>query len=443
MHHLSANSSISLTLLYTDSNGQSFKYEGTGKINANSLTNPDLPRHQIYLYGINFPDSGISNATFRIQPQYNVIYLSCNQLSDSSAQPIANIDIRLNTDEAPIVYSPISSDFIGTDIARLDSIPKTTSQLTNDSGYITDSSLTDYLQTNTFKPVNWTWTVSTVASGPATHTIAFKDKVITRPDLPNPTEDDDCQLVLDRYWSDSDQHNTFTATPSSIKLKADDTKGELFLSSNSIDLEQEALADKEACEIHFYGDRMHLGTILSSGGKDIKYADIVTKDQLPTLPTNYVTTDTVQTITGDKIFANIKASSFVTTGTNPNVSITSGNILLKTSDNDRTTLTGTDITLTNTAHDVKFGAERLVIDEDTDNQYILAYKDIAKVSQIPTKTSLLTNDSGFITSSALTGYATTSDVSTAVSTAISGQTKETWTFTLADGSTVTKSVVLG
>ena len=30
-----------------------------------------------------------------------------------------------------------------------------------------------------------------------------------------------------------------------------------------------------------------------------------------------------------------------------------------------------------------------------------------------------------------------------VSTAISGQTKETWTFTLADGSTVTKSVALG
>ena len=35
--------------------------------------------------------------------------------------------------------------------------------------------------------------------------------------------------------------------------------------------------------------------------------------------------------------------------------------------------------------------------------------------------------------------ATKSDVSTAVS----NQTKETWTFTLADGSTVTKSVVLG
>ena len=69
----------------------------------------------------------------------------------------------------------------------------------------------------------------------------------------------------------------------------------------------------------------------------------------------------------------------------------------------------------------------------------LKYTDIAKVSQIPTTTSQLTNDSDFVTSTALTGYATTSDVSTA----ISSQTKETWTFTLSDGSTVTKSIVLG
>ncbi len=72
----------------------------------------------------------------------------------------------------------------------------------------------------------------------------------------------------------------------------------------------------------------------------------------------------------------------------------------------------------------------------------------------PTTTNELTNDSGFITNAALTGYATetwvgeqgyqtASNVSTAVSTAISNQTKETWTFTLSDGSTVTKSIVLG
>ena len=76
-----------------------------------------------------------------------------------------------------------------------------------------------------------------------------------------------------------------------------------------------------------------------------------------------------------------------------------------------------------------------------DNNFISS--DIARVSAIPTTTGELTNDSGFITNEALTGYATTSDVSTAVSTAISSQTKETWTFTLSDGSTVTKSVVLG
>ena len=68
-----------------------------------------------------------------------------------------------------------------------------------------------------------------------------------------------------------------------------------------------------------------------------------------------------------------------------------------------------------------------------------SYNDLSDKPTIPTTTNELTNDSGFITNAALTGYATTSDVSTA----ISSQTKETWTFTLSDGSTVTKSVVLG
>lgn len=151
-----------------------------------------------------------------------------------------------------------------------------------------------------------------------------------------------------------------------------------------------------------------------------------------------MTTDTVQTITGDKTFANIKASSFVTTGTNPKVSITSGNIQLRNSDSDQVILTGADITLSSAAHDVKFGAERLVIDEDTDYQYILAYKDIAKVSQIPTDNNQLANSAGYQTASEVSTAA-----STAASAAIASQTKETWTFTLADGSTVTKSVVLG
>ena len=72
-----------------------------------------------------------------------------------------------------------------------------------------------------------------------------------------------------------------------------------------------------------------------------------------------------------------------------------------------------------------------------------AYSDLTGTPTIPTTTGELTNNSGFITSAALTGYATTSDVSTA----ISSQTKETWTFEVDDGAggttTVTKSIVLG
>lgn len=90
----------------------------------------------------------------------------------------------------------------------------------------------------------------------------------------------------------------------------------------------------------------------------------------------------------------------------------------------------------------------------------------AKTSDIPTKTSQLTNDSGFITQhQSLAGYAKTSDIPTKVSqltndsgfiTAkdipqaqvpdLSGyalkSSAETWTFTLSDGSKVTKKVVL-
>ena len=132
--------------------------------------------------------------------------------------------------------------------------------------------------------------------------------------------------------------------------------------------------------------------------------------------------------------------------------------------NGITTLYSDNIELRDYPYSVKFYNNHInIVDSDNSINKDIYYKDIATVSQIPTTTGELTNDSGFITSAALTGYATetwvgeqgyqtASDVSTAltgyattsdVSTAISGQTKETWTFTLSDGSTVTKSVVLG
>lgn len=67
-----------------------------------------------------------------------------------------------------------------------------------------------------------------------------------------------------------------------------------------------------------------------------------------------------------------------------------------------------------------------------------SYNDLIDKPTIPTDNNQLANGAG---------YQTASDVSTAVSTAISSQTKETWTFEVDDGAggttTVTKSIVLG
>ena len=105
MNNLYAGSIINLTLTYTDSIGDYLKYEGTGTIHSYSFTEPDLPNHQIRIDDVNFPDLDISNATFRIQPQSNIIYINIKggQLSDIAAEPITNINIRINIDEEPIV----------------------------------------------------------------------------------------------------------------------------------------------------------------------------------------------------------------------------------------------------------------------------------------------------------------------------------------------------
>lgn len=381
-------------------------------------------------------------------------------------------------------------------------VPTKTSQLTNDSGYITDSSLTDYVQTNTFKPIEWSNTATDLKhdlilnvgdgfGGPANNgeyylslsdynsTGELSASVTVSPtyvDVSNGSGSSDARLTSSQfvmydpnnndktyvnagsitiegnigssahssilfgplnmtisnesgytliYYSDLKKLKDLPAVPTKTSELENDSG---FITSSALTgyATETWVGQQGYLTSVAWGDitgKPTFATVATSGS----YSDLTNK---PTIPTNYVTTDTVQTITGDKTFANIKASSFVTTGTNPKVSIASEGITLRSTDSGIVTLTGADITLSNTAHEVKFGAERLVIDKDTDYQYILSYKDIAKVSQIPTDNNQLANGAG---------YQTASDVSTA----ISGQTKETWTFTLSDGSTVTKSVVLG
>ena len=146
-HNLKTNDTIDLKLIYTDSTGSTTTTTGTGVIHSNSFIDPSLPKHQIRLASVSFPHLNISNATFRIQPQYSQIFITGNQLVDSSSQPITNITIGMDImyiDGEHIVYNKIDSNFIGADIARTANIPTTTGELTNDSGFITNSALNGY-----------------------------------------------------------------------------------------------------------------------------------------------------------------------------------------------------------------------------------------------------------------------------------------------------------
>ena len=221
------------------------------------------------------------------------------------------------------------------DITDKPTIPTTTGELTNNSGFITDASLANYLEKDTFKEINWSIT------DPDDSNITHKLTLKLEPGLSNK----EYRLKLEQYEGNFIKYGLYIA-----------------------DNENIVIGDATILNCTTLGK----GYIYIAAGRDTR---------------------------------------------------------------------------------ITFYADHLSI-HDFNNTTDINYKDIATVSQIPTTTSQLDNDSNFITSAALTGYATetwvgqqgyqtASQVSTAVSTAISGQAKETWTFTLSDGSTVTKSIVLG
>ena len=205
-------------------------------------------------------------------------------------------------------------------LITLPNYPTTTNELTNDSGFVTDASLANYLDKDIFKEINWSITDSNDSN--ITHKLTLNAY---------PVSNNEYQLKLEQHEGDSIKHSLS----------------------------------------------------ITSGGK---------------------------------ILISGSVFSF------KNTTLAEDSIALKSGVNTTT-----------------FFADHISLSSNIGSTKDINYKDIATVSQIPTTTSQLDNNSGFITNAALSGYATTSDVSTA----ISGQTKETWTFELADGSTVTKSVVLG
>ena len=134
---------------------------------------------------------------------------------------------------------------------------------------------------------------------------------------------------------------------------------------------------------------------------------------------------------------------------NKGLSITSsGNIVIDTGGllSKKITLAGDSIVISAGIQKTTFFADHISISNRIGDPKDINYKDIitnAALTGYATETWV--SEQGYVSQTWVgdQGYQTASDVSTAVSTAISSQTKETWTFELADGSTVTKSVVLG
>ena len=253
--------------------------------------------------------------------------------------------------------------------------------MTNDSGFITDASLANYLEKDTFKEINW----NSINSND--NTITYKLKITK--DATN----NEHKLKLTQYNSDEIKRDIDIT--SNVIIISDKTDGSdyTYLSAGDI------LITHNGIGVSIFPTYMHFGNT----NKKLYYKDIATVSQIPT---------TTGELTND--------SGFIT-----NAALTG----YATEDwvNQKGYLTSVawgDITGKPTLSTVATSG---------------SYNDLIDKPTIPTATSQLDNDSNFITNAALTGYATTSDVSTA----ISSQTKETWTFTLSDGSTVTKSIVLG
>ena len=387
---LDTGSEIPLKLSYTNSASEKITAVGTGTIHANSYIGPSQPKHQIRLVNVSFPDLNISNATFRIQPQYSQIYIDCPQFSDSNGQLVTNITIGMNITVGQdiggheVVYIPIDDRFISDNIAKISDIPTNLSQLTNDAGYITNINLNNYLETNNFKTINWTNSTSEHTSHKLT-LYYYGEKYI---------------LEMTGYNNGARTTKT-TIDESGILIKGQDDEFSSTLNNIELSLTDPSYITNITPNYIQIINKSHTGGTQTS--YTLNYRDIAKISNIPTK---------LSKLTNDSGFITSEALNGYATET------------WVGEQGYLTSVAWGDITDKPTLSTVATSG---------------SYNDLIDKPTIPTTTNELTNDSGFITSAALTGYATTSDVSTA----ISSQTRETWTFTLSDGSTVTKTVVLG
>ena len=288
-------------------------------------------------------------------------------------------------------------------LITLPNYPTTTNELTNDSGYVTLDSLadSDYLRKAVFKDIDWT-------NQEADNT-SYERRLLIQ--------------CLTGYEITLDRH--YIGPSGSINIggrhvKLTDDKIDLYTNANSrTTLYSDSINITNYPEsVKFYNNHINIVDSDNSINKDIYYKDIATVSQIPT---------TTGELTNDSGFITSTALNGYATET----WVEQKGYL--------TSVAWGDITGKPTLATVATSG---------------SYNDLSDKPTIPTTTNELTNDSGFITNAALNGYATETwigeqgyQTASQVSTAISSQTKETWTFEVDDGAggttTVTKSVVLG
>lgn len=229
------------------------------------------------------------------------------------------------------------------------------------------------------------------------------------------------------YGDGTDTHDTYTTINTStdtVNLEAGqyiedpENPGEIASYSSMIEMSPSSIA-------------------LTSEEVTINGEQVAVQSDIPVIPTNYVTTDSVQTISGAKTFTG--HIQFGTLGT-------PGYLYFQ---NTGRSLGGTNATVLETTNGVLIGIAGwtgenggLILGGNTDNN-IRAGRDNDQNlgrSNYRWKNLYLAGNISDGTNSVTVANIASKNY---VSTAISSQTTETWTFTLGDSTVITKDVVLG
>ena len=267
-------------------------------------------------------------------------------------------------------------------LITLPDYPTTTGELTNDSGFITDAALTDYLEKDTFKDINWT------STDPKDSNITHKLTLKTDPNFSN-----EYLLRLDKLNKGLSEDSLLIGEDAITFMESASSpiKGNTILSNGSL-----MLSDI------FQTTTFYTNCISIDDTKDINYADIATVSQIPTK---------TSLLTNDSGFVTNSALSTVATSGSYNDLIDKPTIPDAVSGtNDGTNWTS--LTIGSNTYGLASGGGPVnwsdILNKPTFATVATSgsYNDLTDKPIIPTKTSQLTNDSGFITDSALNGYAT-------------------------------------